>query len=144
MTEFDVNVHPNGVRVSKQLTNKTAPRVASDAVLTDLDLIAFGTGLAYGGTMTFFHTWTVNGRTDNRVNNDGSVGSVRPSFLLVDDDNPLLRVTLTVAPDPGITLEAYLHLLGQHFRHGQSNMFPNMYHILHSHRPSCHSKCSEG
>ena len=133
----------NDVRVSKPLTNKTAPRVAFDAMLTDPELIAFGTGLAYGGTMNFFHTWRVNGRTD-RVNYDGSVGSVRPSFLDADDDNPLLRVTLTVIPDPGITLEAYLHLLGQHFRHVLSNMFPIMYHILHSHRPSCHSRFSRG
>ena len=133
----------NDVRVSKPLTNKTAPRVAFDAVLTDPELIAFGTGLAYGGTVNFVHTWTVNGRTD-RVNNDGSVGSVRPSFLDANDDNPLLRVTLTVVPDPGMSLEAYLHLLGQHFRHVLSNMFPNMYHIPHSHRPSCHSSFSRG
>ena len=130
----------NDVRVSKLLTNKTAPRVAFDAVLTDLDLIAFGTGLAYGGSVDFVHTWRVTGRTD-RVNNDGSVGSVRPSFLDANDDNPLLIVTLTVVPDPGMTLEAYLHLLGQHFL---SNMFPNMYHILHSHRSSCHSSFSRG
>ena len=121
-----MNDHTNGARVSKPLSNKTAPRVAFDATLTDPDLIAFGTGLAHGGTMEFVHTWRVNGRTD-RVNNDGSVGSVRPSFLDARDDNPLLRVTLTVVPDPGITLEAYLHLLGQHFRHVLSNMFPNVY-----------------
>ena len=132
----------NDVRVSKPLTNKTAPRVAFDAVLTDLDLIAFGTGLAYGGTANFIHSWTVAGRLD-RVNNDGSV---RPSFLDADDEDPLLRVTLTVVPDPGMSLEAYLHLLGQHFRHVLSNMFPNMYHniILHSHRSSCHSRFSRG
>jgi hypothetical protein len=108
VTGFGMNM--NDVRVSKPLTNKTAPRVAFDAMLTDPELIAFGTGLSYGGTVDFVHTWRVNGKTD-RVNNDGSVGSVRPSFLDADDEDPLLRVTLTVVPDPGITLEAYLHLL---------------------------------
>ena len=116
MTEFDVSMYPNSVRVSKPLTNRTAPRVAFDATVPESDLIAFGTGLAYGGTGTFIHTWRVYDRTD-RVNNDGSVGSVRPSFLDADDDNTLLEVRLSVIPepDPDIPLVAYLHLLGQHF-----------------------------
>ena len=116
MTAFDVSMYPNGVRVSKQLTNRTAPRVAVGATLPKSDLIAFGTGLAYGGSGTFVHSWRVDGRPE-RVSNDGSVGSVTPSFLDADDNDPLLEVTLTVVAGsgPAIPLVAYLHLLGQHF-----------------------------
>ena len=109
VTEFDPSVYPNGVRIYKQLTNKTAPRIEFDRNTPIADRVAFGTGIA--SSVAFTRQWDVNGR-GNRVSNDGAVGSVIPSYE-GDDESSLLNVTLLVIAD-SLELFAYLHLLGEH------------------------------
>ena len=113
--EFDVSEYPEGVRIYKPLTNKTAPRVAIDA--EDLQPVVFGTGIAFGGGRTL-RAWSVNGR-DDRVSGRGAVGEVLPVSLEADD-SLILEVELVITPnisEPLETLVAYLHLLGHYTIH---------------------------
>ena len=124
---------PNGVRVYKQLTNKTAPRDG------DYDVV-FGTAAAYGGSETITYSWTLNGRQLG-INPEGSVGVIVLSNL-PDNIDPPIKVEMTLIPSTNQELVAYLHLLGKHqCTCTHVNMFPNTC-PSHSPRPSCHRQPS--
>ena len=133
--EFDVSEYPEGVRIYKPLTNKTAPRVAIDAV--NPQPVVFGTGIAFGGGRTI-RAWSVNGK-DDRVIGRGAVGEVVP-VSLEGDDSLILEVELVITTDMSAQLEplvAYLHLLGLYTIHVQT--YPLLYTLL-THRPSLHNR----
>ena len=94
---------PNGVRVYKPLTNKTAPRDG------DYDVV-FGTAAAYGGRGLLLHTWLLNGRQSG-ILLEGSVGILTLSGLPNNID-PLIKVEVTLDPSTNQELVTYLHLLG--------------------------------
>ena len=109
---------PDGIKIYKPLTDRSASRVAFDASAPASSplRVAFGTGIAYNGTMDFTQTWEVTNRpTGVRVTGTGPVGSVLPSFG-PSDTELVLRIRLIVAPRPDeqdTQLEATLTLLGQ-------------------------------
>ena len=131
VTQFNRTLYPNGVRIYKQLTDKSAPRVDIGA---DTDGVPFGIGVAYdGGELSF--TWRVNGRF-SRVDGDGAVAVVTPS-LTDEDMDPTLEVQVTIIPEgQGTqTSSANLTLLGQHTRtHTHTHTHTLNCNILH--RPS--------
>ena len=138
---FDENMYPNGVRIYKPLTNKTAPRVALDAIDP---VVVFGTGVAYdgtGGSERSFLDWKLNDGLGGRLTSGGPVASVIPRFSDVNDDDHHLKVQLTVfptLPEP-MDLVAYLLLLGNKSRCMHESNFE---YIYHSHRPTCHRQSS--
>ena len=110
MTQFNGTLYPNGVRIYKQLTDKSAPRVDIGA---DTDGVPFGVGVAYdGGRLSF--SWSVNDRP-SRVDGNGAVVAITPSFSN-DDMNPTLEVRVTIIPEGQSSQfsTAILTLLGQH------------------------------
>ena len=125
VTQFNRTLYPNGVRIYKPLTDKSAPRVDIGA---DTDGVPFGVGVAYdGGQLSF--SWSVNSRP-SRVDGSGAVVAITPSFSN-DDMDPTLDVRVSVNPEGQITQSstAILTLLGQHTHTHTLN-----YNILH--RPS--------
>ena len=129
---FNQTVYPpNGVRVYKPLTNKTAPRDG------DYDVV-FGTPAAYGGRLLY--TWLLNGY-QGVISPFGAIGILTLSDL---DENidPLIKVEVILNPSTNQELVAYLHLLGKHqCTCTHVNMFPNTC-PSHSPRPSCHRQPS--
>ena len=104
MESFNQTVYPpNGVRVYKPLTNKTAPRDG------DYDVV-FGTAAAYGGRL--LHIWLLN-EDQGVINPLGAIGILTLSDL---DENidPLIKVEVILNPSTNQELVAYLHLLGKH------------------------------
>ena len=101
---FNQTVYPpNGVRVYKPLTNKTAPRDG------DYDVV-FGTAAAYGGRLLY--TWLLN-EDQGVIRPFGAIGILTLSDL---DENidPLIKVEVILNPSTNQELVAYLHLLGKH------------------------------
>ena len=96
---------PNGVRVYKQLTNRTAPRDGDYEV-------AFATAAAYGGSEAILFLWRLNGRQSG-IKPEGSVGIIDLSNL-PDNIDTLIKVEVTLTPSTNQELVAYLHLLGKH------------------------------
>ena len=96
---------PNGVKVYKQLTNKTAPRDG------DYDVV-FGTAAAYGGSDQPLYAWLLNGRQEV-IRTFATIGILTLSDL---DENidPLIEVEMILIPSTNQELVAYLHLLGKH------------------------------
>ena len=115
---FNQTVYPpNGVRVYKPLTNKTAPRDG------DYDVV-FGIAAAYGGSDQLFYTWLSNGR-QGEINPFGNIGILALSNL-PDTIDPLIEVEVILSPPTNQELVAYLHLLGKHqCTCTYVNMFPN-------------------
>ena len=131
---FNQTVYPpNGVRVYKPLTNKTAPRDGNYDVV-------FGTAAAYGGSDQLFYAWLLNGRQEV-IRTFATIGILTLSDL---DENidPLIKVEVILTPSTNQELVAYLHLLGKHqCTCTHVNMFPNTC-PSHSPRPSCHRQPS--
>ena len=134
VTSFNQTVYPpNGVRVYKQLTNKTAPRDG------DYDVV-FGTAVAYGGSEQLFYIWFLNGR-QGVIRTFGAISILTLSDLDENTD-PLIKIEVFLAPSTNQELVAYLHLLGKHqCTCTHVNMFPNTC-PSHSPRPSCHRQPS--
>ena len=109
VTQFNRTLYPDGVRIYKQLSDKSAPRVETGA---DTDGVPFGIAAAYdNGALSY--SWTVNTR-NSRISGNGAVVSVIPSFTATDTD-PTLDVEVTLNP-VGVSSTAVLTLLGQHTR----------------------------
>ena len=131
---FNQTVYPpNGVRVYKQLTNKTAPRDG------DYDVV-FGTAAAYVGSEAIRHLWTLND-IEGGIQPAGPIGVIDLNDLPGNID-PLIKVEVILTPSTNQELVAYLHLLGKHqCTCTHVNMFPNTC-PSHSPRPSCHRQPS--
>ena len=124
---------PNGVRVYKPLTNKTAPRDG------DYDVV-FGTAVAYGGSDQLLHAWLLNGRQE--VIRPFTAISILTLSDLDENIDPLIKVEVILSPSTNQELVAYLHLLGKHqCTCTHVNMFSNTC-PSHSPRPSCHRQPS--
>ena len=132
MESFNQTMYPpNGVRVYKQLTNKTAPRDGNYDVV-------FGIAAAFGGRLLY--AWLLDGRQEV-IRPFTTIGILTLSDL---DENidPLIKVELILTPSTNQELVAYLHLLGKHqCTCTHVNMFPNTC-PSHPPRPSCHRQPS--
>ena len=125
----------------KGLENKTAPRVAFDAM--NPPTVLFGVAAAHENGL--LPIWLVNDNNgDARLDSSGSVAAVEPRFLTADDTNTVIKVEARLSPAPVGAVIAYLHLLGKQISqtlnviqltHDLSNMCP----CVHSHRPSYHT-----
>ena len=125
----------------KGLENKTAPRVAFDAM--NPPTVLFGVAAAYENGLP--PIWLVNDNNgDSRLDSRGSVAAVEPRFLTADDTNTVINVEARIIPLAVGAVVAYLHLLGKQISqtlnviqltHDLSNMYP----CVHSHRPSYHT-----
>ena len=118
VTSFNQTLYPpNGVRVYKPPTNKTAPQDG------DYDVV-FGTAAAYGGRLLY--SWLLNGVQEGELlRSSGAIGILTLSEL---DENidPLIKVEVILTPSTNQELVAYLHLLGKHqCTCTYVNMFPN-------------------
>ena len=110
---------PNGVKVYKELTNKTAPRDGDDDVV-------FGAPAAYGGSEQLFYSWLLNGE-QGVIRSLAAIGILTLSDL---DENidPLIKIEVILSQPTNQELVAYLHLLGKHqctCTYMYVNMFPN-------------------
>ena len=114
---FNQTVYPpNGVKVYKQLINKTAPRDG------DYDVV-FGTAAAYGGRLLY--TWLLEGHGQGVIRAFGAIGILTLSDLDENSD-PLIKAEVVLTPSTNQELVAYLHLLGKHqCTCIHVNMFPN-------------------
>ena len=101
---------PNGVMIYKGLENKTAPRVAFDAIAPPT--VLFGVAAAHEDDL--ISIWLVNDNSgDARLHSMGSVATVEPRFLNADDTNTVIKIEAYLNPAPAGTVVAYLHLLGK-------------------------------
>ena len=97
------------MKIYKGLENKTAPRVAFDAM--NPPTVLFGVAAAHEDRL--FPTWLVNNNNgDSRLDPSGSVATVEPRFLNADDTNTVIKVEARLSPAPEPVI-AYLHLLGK-------------------------------
>ena len=96
--------------IYKGLENKTAPRVAFDAM--NPPTVLFGVAAAYENGLSPF--WRVNDNGgDARLDPSGSVATVEPRFLNADDTNTVIKVEARIVPLEFGAVVAYLHLLGK-------------------------------
>ena len=110
VTSFPDPPNDEGVVIYKGLENKTAPRVAFDAM--NPPTVLFGVAAAYENGLP--PIWLVNDNNgDARLDSSGSVATVEPRFLTADDTNTLIKVEALIIPLAIGTVVAYLHLLGK-------------------------------
>ena len=129
------------MKIYKGLENKTAPRVAFDAM--NPPTVLFGVAAAYENGLP--PIWLVNDNDgDARLDSSGSVATVEPRFITVDDTDTVIKVEARIISLAVGAVVAYLHLLGKQISqtlnviqltHDLSNMCP----CVHSHRPSYHT-----
>ena len=110
VTSFPDPPNDEGVMIYKGLENKTAPRVAFDAMTPPT--VLFGVAAAYENGLP--PIWLVNDNNgDARLDSSGSVATVEPRFLTADDTNTLIKIEARIVPLAIGTVVAYLHLLGK-------------------------------
>ena len=109
VTSFPDPPNHNGVKIYKGLENKTALRVAFDAMTPPT--VLFGVAAAYENGLP--PIWLVNNGGDARLGSSGSVATVEPRFLTADDTNTLIKVEALIIPLTIGAVVAYLHLLGK-------------------------------
>ena len=108
VTQFNRTLYPNGVRIYKPLTDKSALLVDIGA---DTSGVPFGIGAAYDSDSLSF-SWAVNGRP-TRIDGNGVVVAITPSFTITDMDTTLdVKVTVNHLGQTSST--AVLTLLGTH------------------------------
>ena len=98
---------PNGVRVYKAPTNKTAPRDRNHEVV-------FGAAAAYGGSDQLLYTWLLNGG-QGVIRSRGAIGILTLNDVPnLDEIIKPIEVKLVLSQPTNQELVAYLHLLGKH------------------------------
>ena len=123
--QFNRTLYPDGVRIYKQLSDKSAPRVEFSP---NTDGVPFGIAAAYDND-ELSYGWRVNTR-NSRISGSGAVVSIIPSFTATDTD-PTLDVEVMLNP-VGVSSTAVLTLLGQHTHththtHQQQHLSPPLH-----------------